>query len=174
MALFDFKFKPGKALKKGIQYRSVWKDFEDGSSAALLSYVGDMFKCDRVIVLLRTPEDTYRCTDEWCGEGISSVRDQLQEQTWIDMMPWLDVVEDGRVTIIEDVSSIKESNSELYYKLEQYGSKAVIMGQLSHMGEDLGFWLVVNPTLENIQNISAIFQGIFYLVGNLYHSQGTS
>ena len=173
MALFDFKFKPGKALKKGIQYRSVWKDFEDGSSAALLSYVGDMFKCDRVIVLLRTPEDTYRCTDEWCGEGISSVRDQLQEQTWLDMMPWLDVIEDGRVTIIEDVSSIKDTNNELYLKLEKYGSKAVIMGQLSHMGEDLGFWLVVNPTLENIQNISAIFQGIFYLVGNLYHSQGT-
>lgn len=173
MALFDFKFKSGKIVKKGIQYRSVWKDFEDGSSAALLSYVGDMFGCDRVIVLLRTTEDTYRCSDEWCGEGIKSVRDQLQELTWIDMMSWLDVVESGSVTIIEDVASIKESNEDLYIKLEQLGSKAVIMGQLTHMGEDLGFWLVVNPALENIQNVSAIFQGIFYLVGNLYHSQGT-
>jgi len=173
MALFDFKFKPGKTAKKGIQYKSVWKDFEDGSSAALLSYVGDMFSCDRVLVLLRTPEDTYRCTDEWCGEGVKSVRDQHQELTWLDMMPWLDVVEDGRVTIIEDVSSIKESNEELYIKLNNLDSKAVIMGQLSHMGDDLGFWLVVNPALENIQNISAIFQGIFYLVGNLYYSQGT-
>lgn len=173
MALFDFKFKPGKTAKKGIQYKSVWKDFEDGSSAALLSYVGDMFSCDRVLVLLRTPEDTYRCTDEWCGEGVKSVRDQHQELTWLDMMPWLDVVEDGRVTIIEDVSSIKESNEELYVKLNNLDSKAVIMGQLSHMGDDLGFWLVVNPALENIQNISAIFQGIFYLVGNLYYSQGT-
>jgi diguanylate cyclase (GGDEF)-like protein len=173
MALFDFTFLTGKNAKKGIQYRSVWKDFEDGSSAALLSYVGDMFKCDRVLVLLRTPEDTYRCTDEWCGEGVKSVRDQLQELTWLDMMPWLDVVEDGRVTIIEDVESIKETNEELYEKLQQFNPKAVIMGQLSHMGEDLGFWLVVNPALENIQNVSAIFQGIFYLVGNLYHSQGT-
>ena len=108
MALFDLSFLTGKNAKKGIQYRSVWKDFEDGSSAALLSYVGDMFKCDRVIVLLRTPEDTYRCTDEWCGEGVKSVRDQLQELTWLDMMPWLDVVEDGRVTIIEDVESKKK------------------------------------------------------------------
>lgn len=159
--------------KNGIEYRSVWKDLKDGSLGSLSVYLGKMFHCERICTFEQTEEDLYSCTDEWCADTIHPLKENMQHLTWIEMMPWIEAHKPGNVTIIENVSSIKKTNPELYKALKVFDAETVVTGQLTYRGEDPGFWLVVNPPLENLQDVAAVFQTFFYLVGNLFHNKDT-
>jgi len=170
MALFG---KNKEKTKDGIMYHSVQKEMESGAGAAFYAYIAQMFGCGRVCIFERTRQDTYLCTQEWCNKNVSSVKDKMQELTWIEMMPWIEVMQSGNATIIENVESIKDTNSELYAFLKNLEARSVIAGELSYLGEDLGFWIVANPPLDKMDDCASIFQGLFYLVGNIFHTRDT-
>ncbi len=45
----------------------------------MLSYLGQELKCSRIFLFEKDEYGHYDCTMEWCGEGIASIQDVMQD-----------------------------------------------------------------------------------------------
>ncbi|MBN8545401.1 MAG: response regulator [Ignavibacteria bacterium] len=106
----------------------------------ILKDVGEFFQCDRSYIFLFDRErQIMNNTHEWCAEGISPEKENLQNIPF-DMLPeWMEELSKDRNIHIPLVSELPESWSSVREILEAQGIQSLIVVPIIFNKEVIGF-----------------------------------
>ncbi|MCF8215266.1 MAG: response regulator [Chlorobium sp.] len=111
----------------------------DNSVNTTLATVGAFLKVDRAYLFRYDFErNTMSNTHEWCSEGVSPEKDNLQDISNADLPEWVETHLKGRIMHIPDVSDLEEG-SILRSVLTQQGIRSLITIPLVYGEQCFGF-----------------------------------
>lgn len=124
------------------------------SIGVFLAHLGRYTKSDRVYIFEEGQSDYVDNTFEWCAEGVSAERENLQGVPVTDVQIWYDSFEKQENIIITDVESIKDVNPVIYNYLKPQSINSLVVGPLISDAKIIGFYGVDNPPRELMTHIS--------------------
>ncbi|MBQ9932057.1 MAG: diguanylate cyclase [Firmicutes bacterium] len=104
----------------------------------ILAYVGDMLQVSRVYIFENNEENTH-CSNtfEWCNQGISQEKDNLQDISYAEDIPgWIDLFNERGVFYCDDISKL-----DLHFRaiLEPQGIKSMLQCAIMDNGVFRGY-----------------------------------
>lgn len=133
----------------------------------LLSHIGRTFSCDRVYVFELCNGAALCNTYEWCADGVKPQRELLQNVPLSSVDWWLQLFENGRVTVIDDLESIRLRYPESYAILKPQDISSLAAGAIRADGRFAGLLGVDNPDPEMMGAIKPLLNVIGYFVASL-------
>jgi len=124
----------------------------------LMQYLGQALECDRVYIFEENKEKSFDNTYEWCKEGVSPQKDNLQKVPYEAVEIWYRSFREGQSVIIKDLDLIKESDPLQYEYLEPQNIQTLVVSPLFFHKKIIGFYGVDNPPKEHLNHISVMFQ----------------
>lgn len=104
----------------------------------ILAYIGDQLRISRVYVF-ENSEDNRACSNtlEWCGEGISPQKDNLQNLNYeLDIPGWKELFEENGSYFCSDISTMAPNIRAI---LEPQGIKSILLSGIYDHGVFRGF-----------------------------------
>ncbi len=163
-----------EALRSGLE-QIINNSTNKDSLNAMMEYLGTAFCCERIYIFVKDHQGRYNCNYEWCREGVPYNAMQLQGLTADDVHTYYDAFRQNRANnfkiIIRNRCEVKESHPELHQILEGANLQSLLAGQLVFEGEDLGFFGIDNPDLDQFQAYDVVFEVLGYFTSALLHSE---
>lgn len=121
----------------------------------LVEYIGSNNKPDRVYVFEENEFHSYDNTYEWCNEGITKEKDNLQNVPYEGVLDaWFNEFnKHGNVTI-EDVEEYKNVNPVIYDILKPQNIHTLVAIPVKIKGKIIGFIGVDNPPVSRVKAVS--------------------
>lgn len=114
-------------------------DFDAVVDSAL-ARVGTFVEADRSYLFLFSDDDTVASnTHEWCAEGISPEKDNLQAVPVEAMDFAFAPMREGRALVVPDVQAIPPEGAAVREALEPQGIKSAVLVPINHEGRLQGF-----------------------------------
>lgn len=132
----------------------------------LMQYLGQTLECDRVYIFEENRKKTFDNTYEWCKEGVTPQKDNLQDVPFEAVEIWYRSFHEGQSVIIKDLDLIKESDPLQYEYLEPQNIQTLVVSPLFFHKKIIGFYGVDNPPKEHLNHISVMFQ----ILGHFFSS----
>lgn len=133
---------------------------EEAAIAQVMAYLGTQFSCARVNVFsIRSCR--WVSTDlEWCADGVSSQKSQLNNEPLDHLIENPDTLRQYSIVQLLDVETIRTTHPTAYalMKSRQAHSTVSLVMQLDH--GDLGMFTLENPAAESLDQLLAVLQAL--------------
>lgn len=130
----------------------------DKSLEVLLQYLGQSLKSDRVYIFEETPDHTFNNTYEWCANGVTPQKDNLQNVPYATVQIWYQSFMKNQNILIKDLEHIRSSDPLAYDYLVPQSIHSLVVSPLIFNKEIIGFYGIDNPPQEFLNHISVMFQ----------------
>jgi hypothetical protein len=124
---------------------------------ALMKFLGEHLECDRVYIFEEEEGMTCSNTYEWCAEGVSPEKDNLQHVPYEVMKQWYDLFDTRKNVVIEDLEKYKDEDPLMYEYLKPQGIHSLVVGPLILRGKRIGYYGVDNPPYNDIEYLSSSY-----------------
>ena len=104
----------------------------------ILSYLGEVFSCDRVYIFELRGEITHN-TYEWCASGVWMQKEILQSMSVKHIDWWVDKFQKEENVLIQDLEEIRTSHPALYAILKAQNIQGIAEAGIMRNGELMGF-----------------------------------
>lgn len=136
-----------------------------------LEHIGKNSNCERIyIVEGRRGENVFN-TYEWCAEGVTAEKENLQDVPFEAVEWWYNAFADGHCIVIEDVEAIKDREPLTYEYLKPQNIHSLIASPLVLEGEIIGFYGVDNPPVEIMDHITDVAEIVGHFMTSLLEKQ---
>lgn len=129
----------------------------------VLEQVGKQFLAERAYVFSNHGEYISN-TAEWCKEGIEPQRDKLQNIHKNEFSTWLNMFQNRKSLVIEDVETLKKTMDMEYEFLTAQGIKSVVMVPLDQDGKLNGLIGLDNPSSKKLKYAVSFFETLRYFL----------
>ena len=136
------------------------------SIETLLEYLGQFINGERIYIF-EEKEGGFDNTYEWCANGISAQKGNLQEVPFGVVKSWYQIFRNRENVIIEERENIQKQDPVVYEYLRHQDIQSLVVSPLMHEGKIIGFFGVDNPPGELINHISNIFQIMGHFIVSL-------
>ena len=119
----------------------------------LLEVLGNYGNADRAYLFetVHTPE-TFTNTYEWCADGITAQRDNLQNVKFEEMPCWVKKFRQGESVVVNNIEDICHTMPLEYELLKMKAIKSVVVLPLFHGAYLTGFLGLDNPYIQENEN----------------------
>ncbi len=135
-------------------------DVSDNLLDLTLEFIGSKFSCSRVYIFEIHRNGTFDNTYEWCAEGIAPQIEFLKGESVELIRGWIDVFEQGRPVVIEDLEAIVEEMPTVYLTLKPQDIQSLVAVALKSRGEIFGFIGLDNPHSSKFCDIANFLEAI--------------
>lgn len=112
----------------------------------VLGSIGEFYQADRTYVFESEQGGGYwRNTYEWCAQGVSSQKENLQKIPTKAIAHWMKVFKEGSSVLVPDVDSLKVSFPEIWEELDGENIRRLIAAPIWKEQRLIGFVGVDNP-----------------------------
>lgn len=129
----------------------------------VLEYLGRVLEADRSYIFEEIDGTHFDNTYEWCKEGVSPEKDNLQGLPYEVCEIWYKEYDANKTIMIYDMDKYKEIAPDMHAVLEPQGIRTLVTGPLELNGKYIGFYGVDNPPVHNMDDISAILTTLSYV-----------
>ncbi len=136
-----------------------------------LEHIGRSSKCERIYIFEGKHGENVFNTFEWCAEGVSAEKDNLQNVPFEAVERWYHAFADGHCIVIKDVESIRETEPLTYVYLKPQNIQSLVTSPLVLEGEIIGFYGVDNPREGDMDHIADIAEIIGHFIVSLLEKQ---
>lgn len=133
----------------------------------MLSYISEIFSCDRSYLFEIDESCLMSNTYEYCKEGVVPQIDLLQKEPIKCLDWWMDTFEENKVVVIEDLESIRIEHPETYAILKPRNISTLVVGPICVEERVLGFIGVDNPDANILPLIGPFLNVIGYFAVSL-------
>uniref|UniRef100_UPI004055AC7A sensor domain-containing diguanylate cyclase n=1 Tax=Agathobacter sp. TaxID=2021311 RepID=UPI004055AC7A len=138
---------------------------------AFLKHLGQSSGSERIYIFEGKRNESVSNTFEWCAEGITEEKENLQNVPFEAVEWWYNAFEDKNCIIIKDLESIKESEPLTYAYLKPQNIHSLITGPLILENELIGFYGVDNPPPDIVDHLSDIAEIVGHFVVSLLEKE---
>lgn len=136
-----------------------------------LEHIGKNSGGERIyIVEGRRGENVFN-TYEWCAEGVTAEKDNLQDVPFEAVEWWYNAFADGHCIVIEDVEAIKDTEPLTYEYLKPQNIHSLIACPLILEGQIIGFYGVDNPPASIMNHITDVAEIVGHFITSLLEKQ---
>lgn len=143
----------------------------DGSLTDLLLLLSRIFPCDRIYIFQKNQFGNYDCSEEWCAPDVSHKRDFMQNLSGELCHLYYRHYHDHAFLQFADISTLKETDPDLYTLLKPQGIRSLVSAQLTFAGEDLGFFGIDNPEPSKIPDIVSCLGILRIFIASILYSR---
>ncbi|MBQ8821293.1 MAG: GGDEF domain-containing protein [Lachnospiraceae bacterium] len=143
---------------------------EQNATTALdlfLAHLGRESHSERIYIFEGKRGCAVKNTFEWCAEGITAEKDNLQDVPFEAVEWWYNAFQDGHCIVIKDVELIKEVKPLTYEYLKPQNIHSLIASPLILKDEIIGFYGVDNPPQEIMDHISDVAEIVGHFMVSL-------
>ncbi|MCM1126951.1 MAG: sensor domain-containing diguanylate cyclase [Lachnospiraceae bacterium] len=155
-------------VNEGLRISMLARTPEE-SVAVLLDYLGQALKSERVYIFEETDRGTFNNTYEWCAEGVTPQKENLQDVPFEVVSLWYQHFQNGENVIIDDVEDIQDSAPAVYEYLKPQNIRSLVVSPLVCEERIIGFYGVDNPPKQFLMHITAFFQILGQFMVSLFH-----
>jgi diguanylate cyclase (GGDEF)-like protein len=141
------------------------------SMEKLLEYVGKNYDCDRAYIFEETRKDIIDNTHEWCRQGVSAEKDNLQNIPKEDAKIWMDRFINNENIIVTNLDDVKLHDRVMYDYLYPQNITTLVVAPLVYENQIIGFFGVDNPPIYLMHNISKTFDILAGFIVSLLRRQ---
>lgn len=143
-SLLDYEMWANDAITQGM----AEKDPSQGIQKTM-EHLAFSMQADRFLLFEERPEQTVRCTYEWCRKGRLPVKEEMQGMLCKNLEPLYRIFAQKKVAMIPDYEEFLKRNPDFVLPIE--GVRNIISGHLAISGTSLGFTMVLNASEENFR-----------------------
>lgn len=131
----------------------------------VLAFLGETFQCDRTFLFETKEPDRVVNTYEWCGESVSSQKEQYQHEKLQDVVWWIEKFKQEKTIIIDHLEQIRAEHPETYAELKKRKIARIAVCPIGAEEQMTGFLGVENPGQELLPLIAPLLHiiGYFFL-----------
>lgn len=138
----------------------------------LMKYLGEACACERTYIFeIDYQKSNFSNTYEWCAEGVTPQKDNLQNEDLKLISSWLEMFHKKQPVIIPCVDDIKNIYPIVYATLKAQHIDSLISVPLYADDELLGFLGIDNPDFSNNQNLASFLYKIGKLVSHIIRTR---
>jgi diguanylate cyclase (GGDEF)-like protein len=143
---------------------SMASDSPEESIEILLEYLGKALGSERVYIFETKDESNYDNTYEWCADGVTSEKENLQDVPYEALKIWIERFQKNKNVIIKDLEAEKENDPLAYEYLKPQNIHSLVASPLIDHDKIIGFYGVDNPPAKLLHNISTLFEIMGYFI----------
>lgn len=132
-----------------------------------LKHLGVESHSDRIYIFEGHRNCPVSNTFEWCAEGVTEEKGNLQNVPFEAVRWWYDTFEKKSCVIIKDLEAIKETEPLTYEYLKPQNIQSLVTSPLIMEDEIIGFLGVDNPPVQLMEHISDIAEMIAHFIVSL-------
>lgn len=136
-----------------------------------LAHLGRKSKSERIYIFEGSKGSSVSNTFEWCADGVSEEKGNLQNVPFEAVEWWYNVFEKKSSIVIKDLEAIKESEPLTYQYLKPQNIHSLIASPLILEDRIIGFYGVDNPPVEIMEHISDVAEIIGHFIVSLLEKQ---
>ena len=136
----------------------------DKSMKILLQYIGESLNSDRIYIFEETSDGSFKNTYEWCADGVSPQKDNLQNVPYEAVALWYQAFEKNQNVLIKDLNHTKETDPMAYKYLHPQNILSLVVSPLVSNDKIIGFYGVDNPPQEFLNHISIMFEVLGHFI----------
>lgn len=155
-------------INEGLRVAMLESVPED-SIAALLEYLGQSLCSDRVYIFEETEQETFQNTYEWCADGVTPQKENLQDVSYQVVSLWYQKFLRDENVIIKSLESIREKDKAVYEYLEPQNIHSLVVSPLVREGKIIGFYGVDNPPERFLEHITILLRILGHFIVTLLH-----
>lgn len=110
-------------------------------------------------------------TFEWCAQGVSPQKDNLQNVPFEAVKWWYQAFEESRSILIYDLEDIREKEPLTYEYLKPQNVHSLIASPLELEGKIVGFYGVDNPPEESMEGATYFAEMVGHFIVSLLEKQ---
>lgn len=134
------------------------------SMEILLQYIGESLNSDRIYIFEETHDKVFRNTYEWCADGVSPQKHNLQNIPYEAVALWYRSFEKNQNVLIKELEHTKESDPLAYQYLSPQNIHSLVVSPLISNDKIIGFYGVDNPPQEFLDHISIMFEVLGHFI----------
>lgn len=164
-AILDFKNNE-QMVNDGLRI-ALSEPTPESSINALLRYLGEHLRSERVYIFEENEDGLLNNTYEWCGEEVVPQIDNLQGVPVEVVSLWYQIFQSGRNVIIKDVEETRETDPRAYEYLKPQDITSLVVNPIVNNERIIGFYGVDNPPKEFLNHISTLFRIVGHFIESL-------
>lgn len=131
----------------------------------LVQYIGERLHSERAYIFEENDHGTFDNTYEWCKEGVSREKDNLQNVPYEGIVEvWFQQYQKSKNIIIYDIEEYKKTSEAIYDLLKPQGVNTLVTGPIKIEGKMIGFYGVDNPPVEILHDISDLIEMMEFMI----------
>lgn len=167
---FELMMRTEKVINEGLRIALRERD-ATRAIELFMEHLGKESGSERIYIFEGYKGNPVFNTFEWCAEGVSEEKDNLQNVPYEAVEWWYNVFETKRCVIIKDLEAIKETEPLTFQYLKPQKIQSLIASPLILEDEIIGFYGVDNPPPEIMEHISNIAEMIGHFIVSLLEKQ---
>jgi diguanylate cyclase (GGDEF)-like protein len=140
-------------INEGVKI-AMMGDSPENSMHLFLEFIGKSLKSDRVYIFEKNEEETFDNTYEWCAQGVTAEKDNLQGIPYSAVKLWLDAFQVKKEVIIKNLEDERETHPVIYDYLKPQNIDSLVVSPLTINNDIIGFYGVDNPPEDQLEDIS--------------------
>ena len=131
----------------------------------LVQYIGQRLNSERAYIFEENTRGTFDNTYEWCKEGVSREKDNLQDVPFEGVIEvWFQQYQTSENIIIHNLEEYRKTSQAIYDILKPQRVNTLVTGPIKAGGKIIGFFGVDNPPEENLHDISDLIEMMEFMI----------
>ncbi|MBE5882575.1 MAG: GGDEF domain-containing protein [Lachnospiraceae bacterium] len=164
------KFITAKVINEGLRVALRERDATHAIEL-FLAHMGEKSHCERIYIFEGEKGCSVDNTFEWCAEGVTPQKDNLQNVPYEAVEWWYRAFEERTSIIIDEIEEIKTSEPLTYEYLKPQNIHSLIANPLELEGRIIGFYGVDNPPPEVMENVTYFAEIVGHFIVSLLEKQ---
>lgn len=160
------KFITAKAVNESLRLALRERD-ATRAVELFLEHMGERSHSERIYIFEGEPGCSVNNTFEWCAEGVSPQKDNLQDVPFEAVEWWYSEFEKSSSILIYDLEDIRESEPLTYEYLKPQNIHSLIANPLELEGKIIGFYGVDNPPPEAMEDVGYFAEMVGHFIVSL-------
>ncbi len=135
----------------------------------ILEYIGIELNADRAYVFEGDKNGSYDNTFEWCNEGVTSQKDNLQNIPYEGVLDsWIQSFENNENIVISDMEECRRNDPDIYRILADQDIKTLVAGPIKVNNKIIGFYGVDNVDDDIQSEVADIIRFAEFFFGVIF------
>lgn len=160
------KFITAKAVNESLRLALRERD-ATRAIELFLEHMGERSHSERIYIFEGEQGYAVDNTFEWCAEGVSPQKDNLQNVPFEAVEWWYHEFEESSSILIYDLEDIRESEPLTYEYLKPQNIHSLIASPLELEGKIIGFYGVDNPPPDAMEDVAYFAEIVGHFIVSL-------
>ena len=156
----------GKFLADCVQKLNISDSLSEAVDY-ILQRTGEFLQADRAYIF-KVFDTYFSNTFEWCREGISAQKENLQDLDINLLARWQRYFNEDKSIIVNDIEDVAQVDKAEYDIMSAQGIKSYVIVPLKAQGRVLGFIGVDNPPAAQVRHISETLFFLAHFISNIF------